>query len=47
MYAGLRSGADPEDVIREAERKGAPFGRFDDYKEWVSASILALRREEA
>ncbi len=45
MYAGLRSGADPKEVIAEAERSGAPFCKFDDYKDWVTQSIEALRRE--
>jgi protein tyrosine phosphatase (PTP) superfamily phosphohydrolase (DUF442 family) len=46
MYSGLRSGADPEDVIAEAERRGAPFCKFDDYKEWVRESITRLRAAE-
>jgi hypothetical protein len=46
MYAGLRSGADPEDVIAEAERSEAPFCKFDDYKEWLREAITTLRREQ-
>lgn len=46
MYAGLRSGSDPDEVIAEAERDGAPFCKFDDYKAWVRESIVALRREQ-
>ena len=46
MYAGLRSGAEPDEVLAEAEREGAPFCRFDDYKAWVRESILALRSEK-
>jgi len=45
MYAGLRSGTDPAEVLAEAERAGAPFCAFDDYKTWVRDSIEALRRE--
>src|SRR5262249_20648552 len=47
IYSGLRAAADPEEVLAEAEQKGAPFSRFDDYKDWVRESIAALRREEA
>lgn len=46
MYAGLRSGAQPADVLAAAEADGAPFCKFDDYKAWVAESIEALRREE-
>jgi protein tyrosine phosphatase (PTP) superfamily phosphohydrolase (DUF442 family) len=44
MYAGLRAGADPEDVIAEAKRKGAPFTKSEEYVAWVKSSIEALRR---
>jgi hypothetical protein len=47
MYAGLRAGADPEEVIAEAERAGAPFCQFDEYKAWVRDSITRLRGERA
>jgi hypothetical protein len=46
MYAGLRAEADPEEVLVEAERNGAPFCKFDEYKVWVRQSIEALRREQ-
>lgn len=46
MYAGLRAGADPEEVLVEAERNGAPFCKSDEYKTWVRQSIEALRREQ-
>ena len=42
MYAGLKAKADPEDVIRAAEADGAPFCKFDEYKDWVRASMRAL-----
>lgn len=45
MYAGLRSGAQPAEVLAAAEADGAPFCKFDDYKVWVAQSIEALRRE--
>jgi hypothetical protein len=45
MYAGLRSGAEPDEVLAAAEADGAPFCKFDEYKVWVAESIVALRRE--
>ena len=45
MYAGLRAGAEPAEVLAAAERAGAPFCKFDDYKEWVATSITTLRTE--
>jgi len=45
MYAGLKQGANPEDVIQAAEADGAPFIAFDEYKEWVRSSIEMLRKE--
>lgn len=45
MYAGLSCGAEPAEVLAEAERDGAPFCAFDDYKAWVVSSMEALRRE--
>ncbi len=45
MYAGLRAGADPDDVIAEAERNGAPFCKFAEYKVWLAEAIEALRAE--
>jgi protein tyrosine phosphatase (PTP) superfamily phosphohydrolase (DUF442 family) len=43
MYAGLRAGATPDEVIAAAEEEDAPFCAFDDYKEWVKSSIESLR----
>jgi hypothetical protein len=45
MYAGLRAGAEPAEVLAAAEAAGAPFTKFDDYKAWVAESITTLRRE--
>jgi hypothetical protein len=47
LYAGLRAGAEPGEVIAEAERSGAPFCASEEYKQWVRESIEALRKEEA
>ncbi|MDB5872102.1 MAG: hypothetical protein JWQ07_1544 [Ramlibacter sp.] len=43
MYAGLKSGANPDDVIAAAESEGAPFCKFPEYKDWVRAAMEALR----
>ncbi len=43
MYAGLRSGASPEDVVAAAERDGAPCAGNDELKAWIADSMTALR----
>ena len=43
MYAGLKLGADPEEVIATAEKDNAPFIKFNEYKDWVRSSIETLR----
>jgi hypothetical protein len=45
MYSGLRSGAEPDEVLAAAEKDQAPFVQFDEYKNWVRSSIEALRTE--
>ena len=45
MYAGLRSGAQPAEVVEAAVRDGAPFVTDPVYVEWVTSSIEALRSE--
>lgn len=47
MYAGVRQGADPEEVLAAAERDEAPFVPHEPYREWIRASITALRDELA
>ena len=42
MYAGLKSGADAEDVIAAAEEDEAPFVNNEEYKEWVRSTMKAL-----
>ncbi len=42
MYAGLKAGATPEEVIRAAELDDAPFCAFEEYKDWVRSSMLSL-----
>lgn len=43
MYAGLKAGASPEDVIAAAERDGAPFAAVEEYRAWIVDSMAALR----
>ena len=45
MYAGLKGGADPQEVIAAAEKDQAPFVQSEDYKAWVRSSIEVLRVE--
>jgi len=45
MYAGLKLGVEPEQVIAAAEEENAPFIKFDEYKDWVRSSIESLRAE--
>jgi hypothetical protein len=47
MYAGLKAGASPAEVIATAERDAAPFCAFPEYKEWLRASIETLRDDAA
>ena len=42
MYAGLKAGATPEEVMRAAELDDAPFCAFEEYKDWVRSSMLSL-----
>lgn len=43
MYAGLKTGADPDDVVAAAERDQAPCAAFDEYKTWIADVIRTLR----
>lgn len=45
MYAGLRSGAEPEDVLEAADRAGAPFKGSEEYRGWVANAMRTLRAE--
>lgn len=46
MYAGLRAGAHPDEVIGEAQLRDAPFVQSGECIAWVRTSIEALRKEE-
>ena len=43
MYAGLKAGALPEEVLAAAEQEQAPFCASEECKEWVRASMESLR----
>src|SRR5436190_15439522 len=45
MYAGLKVGAEPDEVLAMAEKDQAPFVQLEDYKEWVRSSIESLRTQ--
>ena len=45
MYAGLKDGASPEEVLAAAERDGAPCTAFPEYNAWIVDSITDLRAE--
>jgi hypothetical protein len=45
MYAGLKAGADPDDVVAAAERDEAPCAASPEYKTWIADSMRALRAE--
>jgi hypothetical protein len=42
MYAGLKAGATPAEVLRAADLDNAPFCAFEEYKDWVRSSMLTL-----
>lgn len=43
LYAGLRSGAAPEDVIGTAEAESAPFAGNEELTAWVAQGLVELR----
>ena len=42
LYAGLRSGASPEEVLARAEVDDAPFVQAEPLKEWVAQGLAEL-----
>jgi hypothetical protein len=42
LYAGLRSGADADDVIARAEADGAPFAGMGPLQAWVRQGLAEL-----
>jgi len=43
LYAGLKHGADPNDVIAAAEKDDAPFIKQEELKEWIKTSMETLK----
>jgi hypothetical protein len=42
MYAGLKHGAAPDEVLAAAEAEDAPFCAFPEYRDWVRSSMESL-----
>jgi hypothetical protein len=42
LYAGLRAGAGPEEVLARAEADAAPFAASDELKAWVARGLREL-----
>lgn len=42
LYAGLKAGADPDEVLARAEADGALFTASDELKAWVSRGLAEL-----
>lgn len=42
LYAGLRSGASPDEVLARAEANGAPFTQAEPLKAWVRQGLAEL-----
>ncbi len=42
LYAGLRSGAAPEEVLARAVADGAPFAGSDELRAWVAEGLVEL-----
>jgi hypothetical protein len=42
LYAGLKAGASPEDVLARAEADNAPFYGFEDLRAWVVQGLAEL-----
>lgn len=45
LYAGLKDGAAPDEVIAAAEKDNAPFCTYPEYTGWLRASLEALQAE--
>jgi len=42
LYAGLRSGATPDEVLARAEADNAPFAQSEDLRAWVTQGLREL-----
>jgi hypothetical protein len=45
LYAGLRAGASPEEVLARADADAAPFASSDDLRALVTQGLRELRRD--
>lgn len=45
MYAGLKAGASPDDVVAAVERDGAPCAGMHEVTTWIAESIRTLSAE--
>ena len=45
MYAGLKQGADADEVLAAAQEDNAPFCASEENKAWVRSAMNALREE--
>lgn len=46
LYAGLRAGASPDEVLARADADNAPFARAEPLREWVSQGLDELSRSD-
>jgi hypothetical protein len=44
LYAGLGTGASPEDVLARADADDAPFARSEELRAWVADGLAQLSR---
>ena len=42
LYAGLRAGASPDEVLAAADEDGAPFTQMEPLREWVTQGLHEL-----
>jgi len=47
LYAGLKAGADADEVLAAAEADAAPFCAVPEYKQWVRSSLEAMRDDNS
>jgi protein tyrosine phosphatase (PTP) superfamily phosphohydrolase (DUF442 family) len=43
LYAGLKAGATPDEVLARAEEDAAPFAGSDELRNWVEQGLAELR----
>src|ERR1700756_4921760 len=45
LYAGLRAGASPEEVLARADADDAPFARSEELRAWITDGLTQLASE--